>query len=84
MPNTIPTILVAATLNVAHAILVESHISFLGFGVQTPTPSWGNMLNPGLSGKCAMDGRFTGRAYYADGVEGGLDLLDIRSRSMAG
>jgi peptide/nickel transport system permease protein len=35
---------VAATLNIAHAILAESYISFLGFGIQPPTPSWGNML----------------------------------------
>ncbi|MNU02654.1 Glutathione transport system permease protein GsiD [compost metagenome] len=35
----------AATLNIAHAILAESYISFLGFGIQPPTPSWGNMLD---------------------------------------
>ena len=34
-----------ATLNVAHAILAESYISFLGYGIQPPTPSWGNMLD---------------------------------------
>ena len=36
---------VSATLNVAHAILAESYISFLGYGIQPPTPSWGNMLD---------------------------------------
>jgi peptide/nickel transport system permease protein len=45
LPNVIPTILVAAILNVAHAILAESYVSFLGYGVQPPTPSWGNILN---------------------------------------
>ncbi|WNC93180.1 ABC transporter permease [Paraburkholderia sp. FT54] len=35
----------AAALNVAYAILAESYISFLGFGIQPPTPSWGNMLD---------------------------------------
>ena len=35
----------AATLNVARAILLESYISFLGYGIQPPVPSWGNMLN---------------------------------------
>jgi peptide/nickel transport system permease protein len=35
---------VAATLNVARAILLESYVSFLGYGIQPPTPSWGNML----------------------------------------
>lgn len=44
LPNAVAPIVVAATLNVAHAILSESYISFLGFGIQAPTPSWGNML----------------------------------------
>jgi len=44
LPNAIAPIVVAATLNVAHAILAESYISFLGYGIQPPTPSWGNML----------------------------------------
>ena len=37
-------IIVAATLTVARAILSEAYISFLGFGIQPPLPSWGNML----------------------------------------
>lgn len=45
LPNAVAPIIVAATLNVANAILAESYISFLGFGIQPPTPSWGNMLN---------------------------------------
>ena len=45
LPNAIAPIVVAATLKVANAILAESYISFLGFGIQPPTPSWGNMLN---------------------------------------
>lgn len=49
LPNAIAPIVVAATLNVAHAILAESYISFLGFGIQPPTPSWGNMLNSAQS-----------------------------------
>jgi len=44
LPNAVAPIVVAATLNVAHAILAESYISFLGYGIQPPTPSWGNML----------------------------------------
>lgn len=44
LPNAVAPIVVAATLNIAHAILSESYISFLGFGIQPPTPSWGNML----------------------------------------
>jgi peptide/nickel transport system permease protein len=45
LPNAAGPILVAATLNVARAILLESYISFLGFGIQAPMASWGNMLN---------------------------------------
>ena len=37
--------MVAATLTVARAILMESYISFLGYGIQPPMASWGNMLN---------------------------------------
>ncbi len=44
LPNTLAPILVAATLNTATAILLESYISFLGYGIQPPDASWGNML----------------------------------------
>ena len=44
LPNTFGPITVNATLSVAAAILSESTLSFLGFGVQPPTPTWGNML----------------------------------------
>jgi len=49
LPNALPPILVAATLGVGNAILIESALSFLGLGVQPPTPSWGNMLTEGKS-----------------------------------
>jgi peptide/nickel transport system permease protein len=45
LPNAVAAIVVSATLIVARAILLESYISFLGYGIQPPTPSWGNMLN---------------------------------------
>ncbi len=45
LPQSFPSIIVAATLGVAYAILLESSLSYLGLGVQTPTPSWGNMLS---------------------------------------
>lgn len=45
LPNTVGPIIVAATLTVARAILLEAYISFLGYGIQPPLPSWGNMLN---------------------------------------
>jgi peptide/nickel transport system permease protein len=44
LPNAQAPIIVAATLGMASAILVESALSFLGMGVQPPMPSWGNML----------------------------------------
>jgi peptide/nickel transport system permease protein len=44
LPNCLGPITVNATLVVAEAILVESTLSFLGFGIQPPTPSWGNLL----------------------------------------
>jgi len=47
LPNALAPVLVSATLGVAGAILVESSLSFLGLGVQPPTPSWGNMLMEG-------------------------------------
>ena len=45
LPNTIAPIVVAATLGVANAILLEAYASFLGLGIQPPTASWGNMLD---------------------------------------
>lgn len=47
LPNAIAPILVSASLGVAGAILIESSLSFLGLGVQAPSPSWGNMLKEG-------------------------------------
>ena len=47
LPNAISPALVAASLGVAGAILTESALSFLGIGVQPPTPSWGNILTSG-------------------------------------
>lgn len=44
LPNAVGPIVVSATLAVGNAILVESSLSFLGLGVQPPTPTWGNML----------------------------------------
>ncbi len=44
LPNAIAPIIVQATLEVANVIILESTLSFLGFGIQPPTASWGNML----------------------------------------
>ncbi|HWU40646.1 MAG TPA: ABC transporter permease [Candidatus Acidoferrum sp.] len=47
LPNTLAPFLVVATLELARTILLESTLSFLGLGIQPPTPSWGGMLNEG-------------------------------------
>lgn len=47
LPNVISPVIVAATFAVGGAILTESGLSFLGLGVQPPTPSWGNILTSG-------------------------------------
>jgi peptide/nickel transport system permease protein len=44
LPNALSPVIVAATLRVGAAIITESGLSYLGFGVQPPTPTWGNML----------------------------------------
>ena len=45
LPNSIGPIIVEATLEFGYAIIEESGLSFLGFGIQPPTPSWGNLLS---------------------------------------
>lgn len=87
MPNAIGPIIVAATLTIANAILLEAYISFLGYGIQPPLPSWGNMLNaaqqylgkapwlaiiPGLAITLAV----TSFNFIGDGLR---DALDGRS-----
>jgi peptide/nickel transport system permease protein len=47
MPNIANNLIVVVTLEMAHAILLEAALSFLGLGVQPPTPSWGNMVDDG-------------------------------------
>jgi peptide/nickel transport system permease protein len=49
IPNCAGPIIVNATLVVAEAILIESTLSFLGFGIQPPTPSWGNLLTDAIA-----------------------------------
>ena len=49
IPATMPTVIVQATLGMAGAIIAEASLSFLGLGVQPPTPSWGTMLDAGRS-----------------------------------
>jgi len=46
LPNTIASVVVAATLGIGTAIITEAYLSFLGFGVLPPTATWGNILAP--------------------------------------
>jgi peptide/nickel transport system permease protein len=87
LPNIAGPIIVAATLTIAKAILLEAYISFLGYGIQPPLPSWGNMLNgaqqylekapwlaivPGVAITLAV----AGFNFVGDGLR---DALDARS-----
>jgi peptide/nickel transport system permease protein len=49
LPSALPSVVVQATLGMAGAIIAEASLSFLGLGVQPPTPSWGTMLDAGRS-----------------------------------
>jgi len=89
LPNAMAAIVVAATLNVAKAILLESYVSYLGYGIQPPAASWGNMLNnaqiymtsapwlaivPGIAITLAV----TSFNFLGDGLRDALDpRLDI-------
>ena len=88
LPNSLAPIMVAATLNIANAVLAESYISYLGYGIQPPAASWGNMLNnaqqyftkapwialfPGLLITLTV----AGFNFVGDGLR---DALDPRSR----
>jgi peptide/nickel transport system permease protein len=92
LPNSVGIIAVAATLSVARAILLESYISFLGYGIQPPLASWGNMLNnaqsyfasapwvaifPGVMITVAV----TSFNFLGDGLRDSLDPRLTRSRA---
>jgi peptide/nickel transport system permease protein len=87
LPNAMGPIIVAASLTVARAILLEAYISFLGYGIQPPLPSWGNMLNgaqkylasapwlaiiPGVAITIAV----TSFNFIGDGLRDALDVRD--------
>jgi peptide/nickel transport system permease protein len=89
LPNTLAPVIVYATLGIGATILVEAALSFLGLGVQPPTPSWGNMINDGRDSLLTAwwISTFPGLAIVltvtafnmlGDGLR---DALDPRSRS---
>ncbi len=89
LPNVLNTVVVIASLQVAQLIILESFLSFLGLGVQPPTPSWGSML--GESRTYMFDkwwlAAFPGAAIFATTLainllgDGLRDLLDPYGRN---
>ena len=76
IPNAIGPVLVSATIGIGGAILLESALSFLGIGVQPPTPSWGNIL---------MDGKSTlGVAWWVTVFPGIFIMLTVLSYNLIG
>jgi peptide/nickel transport system permease protein len=76
LPNALSPVLVTATLGVAGAILTESALSFLGIGVQPPTPSWGNML---IAGKQTL-----GTAWWLSVFPGLAILVTVLGYNLLG
>lgn len=76
LPNAMSPVLVSATLGVAGAILTESALSFLGIGVQPPTPSWGNML---ITGKQTL-----GSAWWLSVFPGLAILITVLGYNLLG
>lgn len=76
LPSALSPVLVSATLGVAGAILTESALSFLGIGVQPPTPSWGNML---IVGKQTL-----GTAWWLSAFPGLAILLTVLGYNLLG
>ena len=92
VPNCAGPIIVNATLVVAEAILLESTLSFLGLGIQPPTPSWGNMLKdaPAEMDKAPWVAIFPGLAIFlavvsinfiGDGLRDALDPRHVVRRA---
>jgi peptide/nickel transport system permease protein len=76
VPNAMTPVLVSATIDVAHAILTESALSFLGFGVRPPFATWGNIL---------ADGRtYIFDAPWLFAIPGGAILLVVLSFNLVG
>ena len=50
LPNVAGPVIVSATLGVANVIALEAGLSYIGLGVQPPTPSWGSMIREGMEG----------------------------------
>lgn len=76
LPNVLASIIVVGSLRIGGAILVETGLSFLGLGVQPPTPSWGSMVSDG--------GRFLERAPWIALAAGGAIFLTVLGANFVG
>lgn len=76
IPNAMGPVIVSAVLGISSAILVESGLSFLGIGVQPPTPSWGNIL---MEGKATL-----GAAWWMTVFPGVIIFLTVLSANLLG
>jgi ABC-type dipeptide/oligopeptide/nickel transport system permease subunit len=86
LPNIAPALIVRASIGVGFIVMAEATLSFLGIGVQEPTPSWGGMIRDGLEGlrtdpylalfsSAALGATILGFNLLGDGLR---DLLDPR------
>jgi peptide/nickel transport system permease protein len=89
LPNALTPVMIRATLLIGNLILLESSLSFLGLGIQPPTPSWGNMISEGreVLGQAWWVSAFPGAALaltviafnlVADGLRDALDPKGAR------
>jgi len=76
LPNALSPVLVSATFGVAGAILTESALSFLGFGVPPPTPSWGELLS--------QSQRFVDRAWWLVTFPGLAIFITVTAFNLVG
>jgi peptide/nickel transport system permease protein len=76
LPQLTPIIIASATIRVANNILIESGLSFLGLGVQPPTPTWGNMVTEGAA--------FMRQAWWLVGIPGATIFLVVLAFNLFG
>jgi peptide/nickel transport system permease protein len=76
VPQLIPIVIASATIRVANNILIESGLSFLGLGVQPPTPTWGNMVTDGAA--------FMRQAWWLVGIPGAAIFVVVLAFNLFG
>jgi peptide/nickel transport system permease protein len=76
LPQLIPIVIASATIRVANNILIESGLSYLGLGVQPPTPTWGNMVTEGAD--------FMRQAWWLVGIPGAAIFVVVLAFNLFG